>query len=71
MKWSFTHLKSMGPHVMRHFKPYRLIGEKQFDCPSMVVFLNMLLKYYHAHNIHHSPLDIPFQILDVDFAIQY
>jgi len=21
----------------------------------MVVFLNMLLKYYHTHNIHHCP----------------
>jgi len=52
MKWSFTHFKSMGPHeALNH------IGEKNIDCPSMVVFLNMLLlKNYHAHNIHHCPL---------------
>jgi len=52
MKCSFTHFKSMGPHeALNH------IGGKKIDCPSMVVFLIMLLlKMYHAHNIHHCPL---------------
>ena len=54
-------------------KPHWTISAKKIiDCPSMVVFFNMLLlKYYLAHNINHCPLDIQFQILDLDFAIQY
>jgi len=53
MKWSFTHFKSMRPQ-----KAFNNIGEeKNIDCPSMVVFLNMfLLKSDNAHNIHHCPL---------------
>ena len=33
-------------------------GKKSIDCPSMAVFLNtvLLLKYYHAHNIHHCSI---------------
>ena len=57
MKWIFTHFKSMEPqaHVMSN-EALNHIGEKNIECPSMVVFLNMLLlKYYHAHNIHRCP----------------
>jgi len=33
------------------------MGGKNIDRSSMVVFLNMLLlKYYHAHNIHHCSI---------------
>ena len=41
----------LGNEVLNH------IGQRKFNGRSMVVFLNMLLlKYYHAHNIHHCPL---------------
>jgi len=47
------------------------IGGKKIDCSSMVVFLNIvLLKYYHAHNIHHCPF-YPISNIGLVFAIQY
>jgi len=50
MKWIFTEFKIDGTSCNEAL-PYR---RNQIDCPSMVVFLKILLfKYYHAHTIHH------------------
>jgi len=37
---------------------------RKFDCPSMVVFFTMRTAFATVHSIQ-------FQILDLDFAIQY
>jgi len=40
--------------ALNHMMIWHIRSAEKIDCPSMVVFLNMfLLKYYHAHNIHH------------------
>jgi len=67
MKWSFTHFKLMGPHVMRHYT----IGENELDYPSIVVFLNMLLINITVRTTFITVHYIPFQILNLDFAFQY
>ena len=53
---------------MKNF--YDAYRREKNDCPSMVVdlFLNMfLLKYYHAHSIHHNPF-YPISIIGLGFC---
>jgi len=63
--YSFEIDGTSGNEALNH-----IVG-KNIDCRSMAVILNILLLKYYNGTTYISVHSIQFQIVDLDFAIQY